>query len=326
MTRSSRLIFRLNIAFVLLAVAASAQSPNSTKTATLKGDQTLEDLALSLYQDKDAADEIRSINGLSPGDQPAPGVKFKLPGEQRQPAISALNMARQSVKKAETEGAEEYVHAKYLEALASLRKARSSCRRARYQLCQKYADETWVLARMAIKESRKLRSGANRFAVSVDHEGATRVEVTEGDKVQVTANDKTVFVKRGHGTKVEPGGVPEKARKILDPPKQVLPFSGSRLLTTSIQFHWKPVDGAAKYVLLIAEDATGRRPVRQVTTSDTYFLLRSSLPDGKYFWFLRTVDSLGLVGKSSPAKSFILSTKKSTGVKIEEPQRKQKEH
>ncbi len=319
------MISRPRLAFWLVICLLSNHSPGlaqstdrgESQTAALEGDQTLEDLALKLYQDKNAADEIRALNSLPKGAQPKPGHKFKLPGNDRQPAISALNMASQAVKKAEMEGAKEYVSAKYEEALTSLAKAQKSCRKADYLSCQKFADETWALARMATKQSRKMRSDTNRFSVSVDPEGATTVVVSEGDGVQVSAQNRTIAVKRGQGLRVDKGKEPQEVRRILNPPKQVLPFPGSKLLTTSIQFHWKPVHGAVKYVLLIAKDATGRQPVRQVTTPDTFYLLRSSLPDGKYFWFLRSVDSLGLVGKSSPAKSFVLSTKSKPGLKIE---------
>ncbi len=311
------LVVGLVLSCLTWAETTMARNAPPAETAALMADQTLEDLAKQLYDDPRAADEIRAVNEMAPDVQPRPGERFKLPGRQRQPAVSALGVAAQAVRDARLQGAAEYAAERLDKAVESLERARQACRSAEYAACQELADETWALARLARKETRALRSRKNRFIVSVDPEGTTRVEVMEGDGVEVSAQKKNTVVRRGHAVRVRTGMAPERARRLLDPPEPVLPFLRSRLVTSSIQFHWKPVQGAARYVLLISRDPAGRRPVRQLTIEDTSYLFRSSLADGEYFWFLRTVDAHGLVGRASAARFFTLSTSAGGGVTVE---------
>lgn len=306
---------------LLLGMASSQAQPTpaaaTVDTAALQGDQTLEDLARKLFEDPTAADEIRTINGLAPGSQPGPGKPFKLPGKDRRPAVSALGMARQAVQEAKLQGAPEYAAAKFAKAEQSLAAAQHACRQAEYANCQRQADDTWALARLARKEGLAKRSAKNRFAVSVDDAGTTRVEVMEGDGIEVQANKRRTRLVPGQAVRVQAGKVAEPVRKLLPPPEQVLPFPGSRLVTASIHFHWKPVAGAARYVLLVSRDPAGRRPVRQLTTEGSTYLLRSRLADGEYYWFMRTVDVHGLVGRASQARAFSLAIDPSGGVTVE---------
>ncbi len=305
---------------LLLAAVEPGRAPAGEPrppTAALQGDQTLEDLAKRLYEDAGAADEIRAIHDWAPGHQPPPGETFRLPGPERRPAVSALGMAGQAVQQARQLGAAELAAEQLERAAASLGQARRACRRAAYQRCQQLADETWALARLARKQARRRRAERNRFAVSVDEAGQTRVEVMDGEGVAVTAGDQRRVVERGQAVAVPPGKPPEPVRALLAPPEPVLPFPGSRLVTTSIHFHWKPVEQAARYVLLISRDPAGRRPVRQLTTESTAYLLRSRLADGTYHWFLRSVDAHGHVGPASAARAFILAASDRGGMTVQ---------
>ncbi|MBN2495339.1 MAG: DUF4398 domain-containing protein [Deltaproteobacteria bacterium] len=303
---------------LLLAAPAMADAPDGgpAGTVVLEKDQILEDLAQQLFESREAADELRAINGIEQGAQPAPGQALKLPGPERRPAVSALHVCEQAVRKARQADAEEYAMERLEQALASLAKARSACQRAQYARCQTLADETWALARMARQESETKRSRRNRFAVSV-HDGDTRVEVSEGDGIEVSAQKRSTTVPRGHSTRVKAGKAPDKPQPLPDPPEQVLPFPDSVLTTPSIHFHWRAADRAARYVLLIARDPGGRKPVRQLTTGETTYLFRSSLSDGEYYWFLRSVDSEGAVGSASPPRRFQLQSQ-GTGVTVED--------
>jgi hypothetical protein len=300
------------------STAAIPADEPPAETSSLQGDQTLEDVAKQLYDDPGAADEIRAINQLAAGSQPPAGQAFRLPGKQRQPAVNALGVAHQAVQDARMHAADEYAPQQFEKAKQSLEQARLSCRSAQYQQCQQRADETWALSRLARKESQTRRSAKNRFAVSVDAQGATRVEVMEGDGVEVAAQKQRARINRGQAVAIQPGQAPGMVREMLPPPEPILPFPGSRLVTASIHFHWKPVPGASRYVLLISRDATGRRPVRQMTTQDNSYLFRSKLTDGEYFWFLRAVDPQGHVGKASDSRAFQLTTDESTGMTVED--------
>jgi hypothetical protein len=307
----------LIICLLLVTVSgAPAQQPVPAEVQ-FEADQTLEDLAEKYFDDPVAADEIRALNDIPAGEQPKPGATLKLPGKERDQALMALRVAKQALQQAKADEAEEFAPEKFEKTQKSFQAAEEARKRAAYKDCRRLADETWALARLARKESLARRPKKNRFAVSVDKKGTTRVEVMEGDGVKVSAGKKSTTVKRGYGVRVKPGGEPEKARQQLPPPEPVLPNNGSILVTASIYFSWKPVDGASRYVLLISKDQAGLQPVRQLTTANTSYLFRSSLADGSYHWFTRTVDSQGLVGRASPSRQFTLRAAADGGVTVE---------
>jgi len=313
------LIFCLAVVLVLTGQVSQAQKIAARPPEQIKlgSGQTLEDVAEKYFADPKIADEIRAYNKLSPGSQPEAGSIIRIPGVEREKAITTLDVAAQAVMQAKAGGAEEFAPEKYKAATDRLTKAKAARDKSDYTRCCALADETWALARLARKESLKLRPKKNRFAVSVDSAGTTRIEVLEGDGVKVTAGKKSTTVKHGQAVKVTAGKPPEKIRKLLIAPAPVLPNNESILVTASIYFSWKPVEGAARYVLLISRDPQGMKPVRQLTTPKPSYLLRSSLPDGVYYWFLRTVDSQGLVGRVSPHRRFTLRAATDGGLSVE---------
>ena len=312
-----RILKTSGLAVCLLVLTASILQAQVPAEVQLEADQTLEDLAEKHFDDPLAADEIRALNNIPAGEQPRPGTTLKLPGKERDQALMALRVAKQALQQAKADEAEEFAPEKFKKTESSFQAAEEARKRAAYKDCRRLADETWALARLARKESLARRPKKNRFAVSVDKKGTTRVEVMEGDGVKVSAGKKSTTVKRGYGVRVKPGKEPEKSRPQLPPPEPVLPNNGSILVTSSIYFSWKPVEGASRYVLLISKDQAGLQPVRQLTTANTSYLFRSSLADGSYHWFTRTVDSQGLVGRASPSRQFTLRASADGGVTVE---------
>lgn len=268
--------------------------------------QTLEEIAEKFFGDSSVAAEIRALNTIPTGRQPDPGAEIRLPGPERERVLTALRVATQALAQAQADGALEFAPQNYKSAAESLNRARQALSRAAYAECRGLADETWALARQARKASLARRPKKNRFEVSVDHKGATRVAVLSGDGVKVTAGKKSTTVKQGHAVRVEAGRPPSGSYPLLAPPAQILPVEGSILVTAAIYFNWRHVAGATRYVILIAGDPHGQQAIRQMTTENTSLLFRSSLPDGPYYWFLRTVDARGLVGRASSARKFIL--------------------
>jgi len=320
-SQPTKLLFWGLSVILLIGFSRSSQAEDRTKArpsqVKLTAGKTLEDLAEEYFNDPTAVDEIRSLNQLPQSAQPKPGTILKLPGQARELALTALRVAAQALEQAKADGAEEFAAEQLKLAVDKLNSARAARRGANYQGCRQLADETWALARRARQVSLARRPKKNRFAVSVDNQGATRVAVMEGDGVKVTAGKKSTTVKRGHAVRVKPGKEPEKAILQLPPPKLILPNDESVLITASIYFNWKSVAGASRYVLLISQDRHGLMPIRQLTTANTSYLFRSSLPDGKYFWFMRTVDSQGLVGKVSPPRRFTLRASSDGGLTVE---------
>jgi hypothetical protein len=320
MTTGISKIAKVAACMLMLAASTSvrAQTPAPVPAETrLQPGQTVEDLAEKYYDDPAAADEIRALNGIPAATQPEPDTPLRLPGKERDQALIALRVATQALQQAKADGAQEYAPQKLEKTEHSLQAAEEARKRAAYDECRRLADETWALARLARKESLARRPKKNHFAVSVDKQGTTRVEVMEGDGVKVSAGKKSTTVKRGYAVRVQPGKEPEKALRQMPPPQPVLPNNGSILVTSSIYFSWKPVEGASRYVLLISKDQAGLQPVRQLTTSNTSYLFRSNLPDGSYHWFTRTVDSQGLVGRASPFRQFTLRASTDGGVTVE---------
>ncbi len=293
-------------ALVLLGCLAAPRAEEAGETAVLGPDQTLEDLASQRFESASAADELRALNGLSPGTSPAPGQRLRLPGKERRPAIMALGLAVQALQDARLQGAAEFAPERQRAAEAGLGQAEGACRRAEYARCLTLADEAFALARLARQDSLARRSQANRFAVSVERDGGTRIEVLSGDGVEVSAQAQSARLRPGQGLSVRPGKAPEAPRALPEPPEPLLPYPDSRLITPSILFSWKPAPGAQRYVLLLARDAAGLRPIRQLTVQEASYLFQSRLPDGDYYWFLRAVDARGAVGRSTPARRFSL--------------------
>jgi hypothetical protein len=308
------------IAVMAVAAGFARAQPPVESTATeliLKPDQTLEEAAEKIYEDAKASDEIRRINKIPKGQQPPAGKTMRLPGPERTMALTALQVASLAIAQAKEEKAEAFASEKLLAAQNALQKAQAARLDADYSACQRLADEAWALARLARQESLSKQDKKNRFSVSVDEQGTTRVEVAEGDGVEVSAESRSSRVTEGQAVQVKSGFPPEKARLLLPPPDPILPYDGSNLVTPSIYFRWQVVNGASRYVLLITRDPEGIQPVRQLTTENTSYLFQSSLSNGTYFFFLRTVDAQGLVGRSSAPRRFNLLVSNQSGVTVE---------
>ena len=239
-----------------------------------------------------------------------------LPNQEREQSQTALKAAAQSLQQAQSDGATEYAKELLGRAQENQNAADAACQQGQFAECKRLADETWAWARLARQKTLAARPEKNLFTVSVDKAGTTRVEVLKGDGVKVIANKKSTTVKRGEAVRVLPGQAPEIPRVVLPSPDPILPHPDSLLITSSILFHWKPLNGASRYVLLISKDLDGQEPIRQITTDGTSFLLRTNLLDGSYFWFLRALDGNGFIGRSSAPRRFSLQVKEAAGLGV----------
>jgi hypothetical protein len=300
-----------------LLLGRTARAGEPAVELTFKAGQTLEEIAEQTFGDPSAAEEIRALNQIPKGAQPRPQARLRLPGQERELSQTALRVASQALVQAKADGADEFAPKDLGEAVARLSSADAARRKASYAESRRLADEAWALARKARQITLERRPRKNRFSVSVDPQGTTRVEVTEGDGVKVIAEKKSATVGRGQAVTVTAGKPPEAPHTLLPPPEGVLPNEGSVLVTASIYFAWKPVADAAGYVLQISQDRAGLKPIRQWTTQNAFLLFQSTLPDGAYFWSLRTVDARGSVGRPSQARAFTLHSSASGGVIVE---------
>ncbi len=280
--------------------------PVTASEIVLAEGQSLEAVARQVFDDPTAAGEIRALNGWAADVLPKPGTKVRLPGPERNQALTALKAAAQAIAQAKKDQAPKHAAAIFATARARLESAEQARRMARYRECRRLADETWALARQARDNSLAQVSAKNRFTVSVDQKGTTRVQVTQGDGVKVSAGKKSTTVKRGQAVTVKTGQPPEPVRPLFPAPRQVLPLEGSALLTASIYFSWKPVPGARGYLLVISKDSQGRQPVKRIQCAKPSTLWQAELGDGNYYWSLKSLDPQGQAGKRSPSRRFVL--------------------
>ena len=249
------------------------------------------------------------------------GSSPSLSGPENEIAHQALKVAGQAVDGARRAGADQIAPEHFKDAETALLECQAACERADYVGCAKLADRAWALARLARQACRKRRTDKNRFAVSVDKKGLTRVTVLEGDGVKVTARKRSTTVRRGQTVRVSSGQTPGEVKKLPDPPEPVLPFEESVLITHSLHFHWKPAKEARQYVLTISRDAAGLTPVRQIISYRTTYLLRSNLPNGQYHWFVRSVNADNDVSGASVSRRFTLRVEIDSGVTFQPAQK-----
>ena len=74
-------------------------------------------------------------------------------------------------------------------------------------------------------------------------------------------------------------------------------------------FAWSPVTGADRYEFQIAADAGFNAPVLgagsdQFQTRNTRATLKSTVPNGRYWWRVRSVSAAGEVSACSPGRSY----------------------
>ncbi len=303
---------------VVFMAAVFAQQPKQAATTIQIGpEQTLEELAQQRYGDPSVAKEIRALNNISAGTQPKPGTTVRLPGPEREQALTALQAARQSLQKAHDNNCGQHAPDRLEKAKDKFDLAQKALSDDKYNHCRIFADETWALTRLLCKEVQEKDASTNRFSVSVDEKGTTAVEVKKGQAVKVTAGGQSINVKPGHAAIVKAGKQPEKPKKLLQAPAPILPNHGSTLVTPSVYFSWNLVPGASRYVLLISNDKNGFQPVHQHTTDKTFYLFKSSIDAGTYYWFLRSVDVNGLVGIDSPPRQFIMQKSSAGSFRVE---------
>lgn len=283
-------------------------------TVDFDGRHSLEELAEELFADPAVSEELRALNRIPAGAQPARGARLRLPGAERQAAVKALDVAAQAMTRAQA--VEIRVEEHFTKAGEILHQARAALRAARYDECRRLADEAWALARLSLR-SGATPAGKSRFSVAVDEKGNTTVGVLEGEGVKVVSGKHSAQVAAGEVVRFSPSLPPAPAHKLLEAPQPLLPGEGALIITRSILFRWQAVPGARRYVLLLSRDAEGLQPLRQISCEGTSYVLRTSVEDGAYFWMLRSVDADGIVGPASPPRKLVLQEAADGGLNVE---------
>ena len=255
----------------------------------LKAGETLAAVARRELGDVKAASELRALNGLS--EEPAPGARIRLPGDERDRAVRAIAAARNAL---------EQIDGRDLRNQARLRiaEAERHLAGARYVEAASAADAAWKLLSSRAPER-------TRFTVAVGDRGETRVASRSGQPARVEAQGVQRVVEPGQTVTVTRGMPPSEPSAGLLPPAPASPTSGSVLqLKPDAQGRLGPVrlswtrSGDARAYEVRLFGAQGGPPLA-FTSADNALELPPLAP-GTYRW---TVKALGeQVLESAPSE------------------------
>ncbi|WP_223646025.1 FecR domain-containing protein [Corallococcus sp. EGB] len=139
-----------------------------------------------------------------------------------------------------------------------------------------------------------------RFRVSQQEDGTSRVETLEG-KVALGAEQGSVDVDAGFGSRVRPSQPPEAPRALLAAPALERPRGGAYPKAPSLV--WKAVEGAKGYRVELGTTADFVGDVKVQESAHPTVDAAAPGP-GKWFWRVLAVDADGFMGFPSKIFSF----------------------
>ncbi|MEM6455295.1 MAG: LysM peptidoglycan-binding domain-containing protein [Acidobacteriota bacterium] len=130
-----------------------------------------------------------------------------------------------------------------------------------------------------------------------------------GGRSEVEAAGQTVAVAQGEGTTVTPGEAPTPPERLLKRPALRRPAERDRFDYANPAFRWNAVDGAARYVLEICQDAECGALVQRVADlgADTTTWRSTRLPAEALYWRVTAVAASGLDGYPSRSVPFTIA-------------------
>lgn len=123
-------------------------------------------------------------------------------------------------------------------------------------------------------------------------------------------NSRIVVRANKNGIVLEKG----KTRKVLLSWKVytvslVSPYQGSTILDNTPQFRWNEVAGASAYELVVDNQSSFNDPeIYETGVLISYFNTSDTLPDAKYYWRVRCIDSQNISGGWSETGYFTIDT------------------
>lgn len=275
---------------VLIALSLAA-APPAPAQVTVQPGESLAQVARRTLGDASAAGELAAFNGLA-SPEVKPGTTIRIPGRERELALSALHAARNAVSHAgANSGAASAANAGSAaanpEATRKLAHAEELFAHARYQDAAKAADGAWQLVSGPAH-------APTRFTVTVADGGKTQVKAHSGKPVRVEAEGVATAVYAGQAVDVEKGQAPQRLEETPPAPLLVSPEDDTHLKLRATEkgvgpvlLSWKPVDGAKGYEVTV-ERAEGKgSPV--VVKSSRPEVRIGSLPEGRYLWSVRAL-------------------------------------
>ncbi len=284
---------RSAIALIVLTLAGA-----SPREVEVRAGETLVGIARRELGDPKAANELRALNQLPPGRVP-PGTKLRLPGEERDRAVSALGAARNAVLQTDAGTVSEAARGRLAE-------AEQLFGQAEYARAAAAADEAWKLV------SDRETFGTT-FTVEVNDAGTTRVTSRAGTPVRVEAQGVQRAITAGHAVTVARGEPPARPEAPPSTPKPASPRDNVRLQLKPdgrgelgpIRLAWSRSAHAERYVVEIQSEGVDRPTVKLETAQTS--LTAPRLPPGRYQWTVRAVGAGALNSEPSAPRRFELA-------------------
>jgi len=133
-----------------------------------------------------------------------------------------------------------------------------------------------------------------QYRVSNSSENVSTVEVIEGEVA--VAGDKPnniISVTAGLGTRIEKGQAPSKPVELLPAPKIT---TKNQLFEIPPIITWQAISNARRYNITLSDNKQFKSILWQTLTDDTKIELPNKLADGKYWYRISAIDSLGIEG------------------------------
>ncbi|MEW6618612.1 MAG: Ig-like domain-containing protein, partial [bacterium] len=139
------------------------------------------------------------------------------------------------------------------------------------------------------------------FEIGYTPDGLSSISVFQGE-VLASSTGKAVNVPAGFGIQSVKGELPSPPKPLPKSPELIKPVDDFITGILTLTFSWKSVPEAAKYYLEIAKDEAFNNVVYRVQGTESTSVVSTTLPVGKYYWRVRSIDKSGLEGKFSNAR------------------------
>ncbi len=280
-----------------IAIIVLMLSGAEPREVDVRAGETLPQIARRELGDAKAADELRALNHLPPG-KIAAGTRLRLPGEERDRAVSALGAARNALLQTDAGTVSEAARLRLAEAEALFGKAE-------YARAAAAADEAWRLVS-------ERGSVGTAFSVEVNGAGSTRVTSHAGTPVRVEAQGVQRAITTGQAVTVARGEPPAPTESI-SAPVLASPQDNARLKLKAdrrgelgpVRLVWRKSAHATGYVVEVRPETPDREPMRLESAQTSLTLPR--LPPGRYQWSVRAVGEAALNSEPSAPRRFELA-------------------
>lgn len=130
-------------------------------------------------------------------------------------------------------------------------------------------------------------------------------------EIELTASGATVKLEKNQGSVVKKNQKPTTPKDLLPGPKPLRPENAVRVAPGLESMAWETVSGAAAYKLEVARDREFSRMVTTQTLLKTEWQITDNFDQGVYYWQVAAIDQFGLIGPTSPLRSFYVVADKS---------------